>query len=190
MSKKGPESGAAVYAEALAAAAEAKGVLEQVGDELIQFAGDPRPEAAMVRQFFACAAIRREEKMAKIESAFRGRATDLTTDFLLVLLGRNRQELLRPVALAYKAILDQRSRRVPVTITTAAPASPEDLAQWKDRLRAAIGKEPVVSHKVKPSLIGGVVLRIGDVVADGSVRHKLDQIRSRVAAAGHPSQAT
>lgn len=185
MSARDDAGGVAVYAEALAQAAQAKGQLDEVGAELATLRRDPDP---VVNAFFGSSAIHVDAKVAKVEAAFRGRATDLFTDFLLVLLRRNRQGLLRPIAAEYQKILDRLGSRVPVTLTTAAPVEPADLEAWTGRLAASLGKQPVVRHRVDPALVGGMVMRVGDVVADGSVRRQLNEIRARVASAGHARQ--
>ena len=182
MSGRDQTSGAAVYAEALAQAAQAKGLLDEVGAELSSLERDRDP---FVSAFFGSSAIHVEAKKQKVEAGFRGRTTDLFTDFLLVLLSRNRQDLLRPIAIEFQKILDRLGSRVPVTLTTAAPIEPADLEAWTQRLQASLGRTPVVRHRVEPALIGGMVMRVGDVLADGSVRRELQEIRARVTNAVH-----
>ena len=179
MSASGSESMGEVYATALAEAAEEKRALEDVGEEVASFA-KTWAERRDVRNFFLSGAIQKDAKEKAIESALRGRASDLFTDFLQVLLHRNRLWLLPDAADAFRKILDRRGNRVPVTITTATPLAPEELQAISARLRAAIGKEPMVTQDVKPALLGGAILRVGDVVADGSVRRKLQELRSRI----------
>jgi F-type H+-transporting ATPase subunit delta len=188
VSRRTAEVGARVYAEALAEAAEATGLLDRVGEELAAVANRPPEEGSLVNAFFNSSAVRQDQKMAKVEAAFRGRASDLFTDFLLVLLRRNRIELLRPIARAYQAILDERGAKAPVTITTAAAADPADVEKWAARLAPALaGRRPVAKHRVDPALIGGMVVRTGDWVADGSIRRILQDLRARLAQAGRTS---
>ena len=179
MSARGDETQGGIYAEALAEAAEERGVLAAVGEELGAFAAvwDGRAE---VRAFFLSGAVRREAKHAALDATFRGRASDLFADFLHVLLRRGRMWLVPDAADAFRKILDTRLGRVRVTLSTAAPLAPEELQAISARLRAAIGKEPMVTQEVKPALLGGAILRVGDVVADGSVRRKLQELRSRI----------
>ncbi len=172
-----------VYAEALAGAAEEKGLVVEVGAEIAGFAAAFRADRRL-RAFFLSGAIRREAKARTIDRVFRGRASDTFADFLHVLLKRQRFWAIPDVAEAYAVLLDRRMGRVPVTLTTAAPVEPADLAAWRARLQAALGKEPVLWHQVKPSLVGGAVVRVGDVVADGSVRRRLLELRARIRATG------
>ena len=189
MSARGTESLGAVYAEALGDAAEAQGLLVAVGADLETFAAHGR-SGRELRAFFMSGAIRRDAKARALETVFRGRAAKVFADFLQVLLRRNRMWLLPDASDAYGKILDRKLGRVPVTVVTAAPVSVADLEGWRVRIRAAIGKEPVLSHEVRPALIGGAVLRVGDTVADGSVRRRLSELRARIASAGMANQGS
>jgi F-type H+-transporting ATPase subunit delta len=185
VSRRTAEVGGRIYAEALAAAAQEKGLLDQVGEELKGLVSNREAEGSIVRNFFGSSAIRREQKMAKIEAAFRGRTSDLFTDFLLVLLRRNRLELVEEVARAYRDILDRRGSKVRVTLTTATDLDPKDVEAWRTRLRPVLlGRDPVLRLRTDPALIGGMVLRTGDWVADGSVRRVLKELRERLARPG------
>jgi F-type H+-transporting ATPase subunit delta len=178
----------AVYAEALAEAAETKGALAAVGEEVAAFAQVWR-DVRDVRAFFLSGAIRREAKTAAIDRVCRGRTSDLFADFLHVLLRRNRLWLLPHAADAFAGLLDRKTGRVPVHLATAAPVAPPDLEAWTNRLAVAIGGVPVLTHQVKPHLIGGAVLRVGDVVADGSVRRRLAELTARIRRAPLPASA-
>jgi F-type H+-transporting ATPase subunit delta len=168
-----------VYATALAEAAEAKGALAEVGEEMASFAGTWR-QRKDVRDFFLSGAVQRDAKERAIEAAFRGKASDLIANFLQVLLRRDRLWLLPDVADALRKILDRRGNRVPVTIVTATPLAADQVAAIAARLRSSIGKEPVLTQEVKPALLGGAVLRVGDVVADASVRRRLSELRAQI----------
>ena len=168
---------AAVYAEALAEAADAKGALADVGERLAGFAAAWEKDHDL-RSFFLSGAARREAKRAAL-GRLRPLLGELVTDFLGVLLRRGRLFLLPEAARSFAALIDRRLGRVPVTIETATAPTPGDLESWRTRLRATIGKEPVLAHRVRPALIGGAVIRVGDVVADGSVRRRLHDLRER-----------
>jgi len=189
VSARGTESLSIVYAEALAEAAEAQGLLEEVGRDLGAFAAQWRAGREL-EAFFMSGAIRRDEKGRALEAVFRTRTPKVFADFLQVLLKRNRMWLLPRASDAYGRILDRKLGRVPVTVVTAAPVSEADLEGWRVRIRASIGKEPVLSHEVRPALIGGAVLRVGDTVADGSVRRRLSELRARIASAGMANQGS
>ncbi len=179
----------AVYAEALAEAAEARGVLVEVGAEVADTARAWERDADF-RTFFLSGAIHRDAKAKALDRVFRGRASDLTTDFLHVLLRRGRLRFLPDVAAAMGRLLDVRLGRMPVTLETPVEVAPEDLERLRARIKAVIGKEPVLRPQIRPALIGGAVIRVGDVVADGSVRRHLADLRDRTILAARASVAS
>ncbi len=183
MSSRGTEGLGLIYAQALADSAEAQGVLVEVGGELIALARQWRADKNL-RAFFLSGAIRRDAKSATIDRVFRGKSSDLFTDFLHVLLRRNRLFTIPDAADAFDQILDVKLGRVPVTLTTATAVEASDLAAWASRLASAIGKTPVLKHVVRPAILGGAIVRVGDSVADGSVRRQLSELRTRIASAG------
>jgi F-type H+-transporting ATPase subunit delta len=189
VSARGGETLGGVYAQALAEAAEAKDALPAVGEDLATFAA-AWAATADLRTFFLSGAVRRDAKHRAVEAVCRGKANDLFADFLHVLIERQRAWLLPDVAKAYAAILDARLGRVPVSLSTASALPPDAVLAIAGRLRAALGKDPVLTHHVRPGLVGGAVLRVGDVVADGSVRRRLVELRRRLTETGRLATAS
>lgn len=184
MSQRGTEGLGAVYAEALADAAQAQGVLVETAAELSALASAWRTDGHL-RAFFLSGAVRRDAKASMIDKVFRGASSQLFTDFLHVLLRRNRFFTLPDVDAAFVAILNEKLGRVPVTLTTASAVERADLDAWVGRIAAAIGRTPLLTHEVRPSILGGAIIRVGDSVADGSIRRRLAELRKRIAAAGN-----
>jgi F-type H+-transporting ATPase subunit delta len=100
--------------------------------------------------------------------------------FAMLLLERGRIPLLPAIAGAYRRLADQRAGQVRATVSTATPIGAADL----DRVRVALEKRTrrkvIIETTVDPSLIGGIVARVGDLVLDGSVRAHLDEMRQRL----------
>lgn len=71
-------------------------------------------------------------------------------------------------------------QRLPITITTAVEISDQEAEKIGQSLIAQIGGNPIIQRKVDPSLIGGVVVRVGDTVYDGSVATQLKKLRERI----------
>ena len=104
----------------------------------------------------------------------------LVANFLRLLLKRGRLELLGDIGEAFQTLLDARLGRVPVTLTTAVPVDEVSLRAWTDRIRQAVGGEPMVRHEVRPEILAGAILRVGDEVADGSARRRLAELRTQI----------
>jgi F-type H+-transporting ATPase subunit delta len=182
---------ARVYAEALAEAAEAQGgrdLLEEVGAWFDAF-GKIWAENRSFRGHFVSGSVPGPLKQETLQRLGGGKMPRLLGNTLRLLLERGRFPIVGEVAEAYRAIVDKRLGRTPVTIWTATPVPPERLVAWIQTVRQALGTEPVVRHVVKPELVAGAVVRAGDLVADGSARRRLMELRKRILQRGkHASQ--
>lgn len=171
---------ARVYAEALLKSArnqQAEGeVLEQL-DSLIDdvFAASPELEL-----FFASGSISRRRKAEVIRKLFEGRAHPLVLNFLLVLNDHDRLNLLRTMVKAYRQLCDRETRRVRVEVQSAVALGEDYLELIARQLRDIFHLEPLVHNRVEPDLLGGLVVRIGDWVFDGSVRSHLEKLQKEL----------
>ncbi|HKI31288.1 MAG TPA: ATP synthase F1 subunit delta [Gemmataceae bacterium] len=169
-----------VYAEALLDAAQKRDQLPQVLEEFTSllddlFRADPQFEA-----FLASGAISRKPKAEVIHRAFDGRASDTFRNFLLVLNDHQRLELLRGIYEAVRELYDERSGRMRVVVNSAVPLPDDQRERLLHELREKYRKEPVLTIRVDPALLGGLVIRVGDWLYDGSVRMRLDNIRKQL----------
>lgn len=122
----------------------------------------------------------REEKLRLIDRVVKPRGTPLFTSFLRVLGEHDRLNLL-PLILGEAWLeYERRNGKQRVTVRSAAPLSDEQLQRIKTRLDAALRSEPILQPVVDESLIGGLVIQIGDTVHDGSVRTRLKNLGNRL----------
>jgi len=84
------------------------------------------------------------------------------------------------VADAYDALAEARSGRLRAEVTTASPLPDSYFAGLESTLHAITGREIVLVRKVDPSLVGGVVARVGDQVFDGSLKNRLSELKSEL----------
>ncbi len=174
--------GSTAYARALAEAVEAEGakaLLQDVGS-VLGAVTEAWSEDRVLRSYFLATEIPSAQKHASMDTLVEGRFPTLLANFLRLLLRRGRLGLLPEIHAAYSVILDERLGRVPVTITTAVPVPESDFRSWKDAIRGAIGSEAVVEHVVKPEIIAGAVIRVGDRIVDGSARRRLSELHTRI----------
>jgi len=170
---------AKVYAEALLQAAREKNQTQEVLEELNGMIEESTRDGDL-SAFFQNALITREQKEKVIRSAFAGRVSDTMFNFLLVLNEHNRLDLFRPLRQIYQDLLDEGMNRMRVEVSSAAPLNDGQLDRIKTDLQATFGKEPVVETKIDTGLLGGVVVRVGDWLYDGSVRTKIDNLRKQL----------
>lgn len=167
---------AKVYAEALINAADSRGEADAVLEELDSLVRDLFPADPSIEGFLVSSAIGREEKAAILAKAFESRASELFCNFLHVLNDHDRMFLVRPVLAAAREIRDERARRMRVRVRSAAPLLDEQRQRLESELRSLFDKEPMMELQVDPDLLGGVVVRVGDMVYDASVRTQLDTL--------------
>src|SRR5207302_3900790 len=164
---------ARVYAEALLDAAQKRDEIDRVLEEFSSlfedlFRADPQFEA-----FLASGAISRKPKAEVIHRAFDGQASDTFRNFLLVLNDHLRLDLLRGIYEAVKDLYDERSGRLRVVVTSAAPLADDQRERLLHELRRKYNKEPVLATRVDPALLGGLVVRVGDWLFEVSFRTRL-----------------
>lgn len=171
---------AAVYARALLGAAEKAAHTEETLEELdllVEEVLDPFPQFEAVLVSDVIAAV---EKLGILDRTLKGRIGNLLLNFLKVTARHGRLGLLRAIRQAAHRLYDELRGRVAVQVATAAPLEDGLAGRLVERLREMTGGEPQLSQTVDPDLIGGVVLRIGDTLYDGSVAARLKQLRAQM----------
>lgn len=167
------------YAETLFALAEQSGGAEAWGsliDETAAAVSTPSIEAVLMSP-----RVPKERKIAIIEQAMEG-APKRFVLFLAALVRRGRQMILGQVADEYRALLDVKMNRVRAGVTLARDVDALTRSVIVERLAKAIGKDVIAGFSVDPALLGGVVVKVGDRVYDGSVKKKLAVLRQKLVA--------
>lgn len=118
-------------------------------------------------------AISSDEKKKLLLNLFEGKVNELTTRLLSLLCDKRRLELLTYIQGEYNDLLRARKNIATATLTSAEPLSDASVASIKTKLMEKLGKQLELDVSVDRSLIGGLVLRVGDQVLDGSLRGKL-----------------
>lgn len=138
---------------------------------------DPR-----LRLFLESPKISEAQKCSVLTDALGDTVPRNFLRFLQTLIRKRRQMLIPDIAEQYESLLDAHEGRVHANVTVAREASAVDEARIAEHLSKVIGKKVVPHVNVNPAIIGGVVVRIGDTVMDGSVRKRLATLRGRMLA--------
>jgi len=161
------------YAEALFAAGDKfGGALDAVagaiqGDERIAITLDsPR--------------VSKAAKAKILERALKGEVPIEFVRFLQAVVRRGRQGLLTEIAQQYQVLLDQKLNRVHAGVTLAQDPDARTEKQVVERLAKALGREVRAYFRSDPRILGGVVVRVGDRIYDGSVRRRLTALQRRM----------
>jgi F-type H+-transporting ATPase subunit delta len=168
------------YAEALINAAQQEGAVEPVLEEFSEIERDVLQAHPRFADILASSRVSASEKDRILLDLFNNRASSIVLRFLRVLNRHERLGLLRGVIREARAIWDERNRRVPVRVHSAVPLDENQLNALRDRLARLTAATPILNVSTDPSLIGGLVVQIGDLRYDASVKSRLHQLRQRL----------
>ena len=175
------------YAQALYQEAEAQGHVDAVDDGVGQLK-ELFETSRELRVLFESPVYSAEQKGNVVEKLFAGRLPDLLTRFVRLLLDKQREGLFPEIVKAYRALRDEQLGVVEAHVKTAAPLGAVEMRRLEVTLGEKTGKQVRIRQSVVPELIGGLVVRLGDTVYDGSVRHQLEQMRDRLEQGAYASQ--
>ena len=161
------------YAEALFAAGDKFGPLLDAVAGAIQ--ADERIAMALESPRVSKAA-----KSQILERALKGEAPREFVRFLQAVVRRGRQGLLSEIAQEYQVLLDEKLNRVHAGVTLASDVDAGTQKQVVDRLTEVLGREVRAYFRSDPRILGGVVVRVGDRIFDGSVRRRLTALQRRM----------
>ena len=129
------------------------------------------------RDYFANSRVPLESKRALVEQALAGLDPNVM-NLALLLLRRGRTRLAPGIAMAYQEILDKEKGIEHALVVSAVPLSAEELAEVQQKLVEITGGPVVTRTEVDEDIIGGIIVRIGDRLIDGSVRSRLIALKS------------
>ena len=176
----GVEHIADVYAKGLLAATERAGQTAAVLDEFDAVMTEVIGSFPKLEAVLDSILVLPEEKVALIDKTLGGRVSPMLVNFLKVVARHGRLDCLRAIHCQTHAAYDKLRRRIPVRLTTAEPISADMAARIVESLRGKLEGEPIIEQLVDPSLIGGAVLRVGDIIYDGSIANQLINLRQKM----------
>ena len=177
---------AEVYARSLYELAEEAAGSEkiaEVGAELAEICELGRSDRDF-REFLASPIIEKNRRGEALGRIFRNQITDLTLRFLLVVNDKGRLGHLEVINTAFDQLVQEAHGRIEVDVYSATTLNAEQLKIVTDRVREEIGKEPVLHPYTDESMLGGLKLRIGDQLIDGSVATRLRLMKQNFMTSG------
>jgi F-type H+-transporting ATPase subunit delta len=167
------------YAEALFALGERAEASEEFGALLEGLAGAIASDG-QIRLALETPRVPRSQKVEIVRRALAGRTPEPFERWVEAVIRRGRQGLFELISREFLALLDVKFNRVHAGITLARRVDPALQAEIVARLSAAFGKTVVPHFRENPALLGGVVVRVGDRVIDGSVRRRMASLRRQI----------
>ena len=168
---------AKVYAAAIFEVGQSTGQIDQINAELRSLGElvNANPE---FETFLDSPAVDSESRKLTVEKLFRSKYSDVLTDSLQILNRKERLGIVGEVAAAYHALHQESLGRVELHVSTPVALSDELREQLRERIARATGKQIDLVERIDSSLIGGIVLQLGDKKFDGSVRRKLAAVNA------------
>ncbi len=172
---------AQVYSQALFEVAKEHDVVDDVREQLGQFA-DELDENRDLQVFLFSPYFSSQEKKEGISKIVDG-ADERFLNFLELLAERHRMPAIFRIRRAYDALWRQENKLLPVTVTSAIELDEGLVEGLGQRIEEQTGKKVELTSRVDPDVLGGLVLQVGNMVLDASIRNRLEQLRKQVARA-------
>ena len=155
----------------------------EISEELEQICELARSDHAL-REFFASPIIDPSRRSESLRRIFNDRITDLTLRFLLVLNNKGRLAHLEAISSTFDHLVQEAFGQIEVDLFTPKPLEDGQVDVVKERIKKAISKDPVLHCYTEPAMLGGLKLRIGDQLIDGSVATKLKRLKHNLTISG------
>lgn len=172
---------AQVYAHALFEVADEHGVIDDVREQLGQFA-DELDQNRDLQVFLFSPYFSSQEKKEGIGKIVDG-ADERFLNFLELLAERHRMPAIFRIRRAYDGLWREENKLLPVTVTSAIELDEGLVKGLGERIEEQTGKKVELTSRVDPDVLGGLVLQVGNMVLDASIRNRLEQLRKQVAKA-------
>ena len=172
---------AEVYARALFEVAKEHDALDEIHEELGEFA-DALDENRDLQVFFFSPYFSSEEKKDAISRLISG-ADERFVRFLEMLAERHRMPVVFRIRREFDDLWAEENRLLPVTITSAVELDDQTVRRIRKEIEEQTGRRTELTTEVDPDVLGGLAMRVGNVVMDGTVRSRLDRLRREVATA-------
>ena len=172
---------ARVYARSLFEVAQEAGVLDEIREQLAQFA-DELDGSHELQVFFFSPYFSSREKIDGLERAIDG-ADERFVRFLGLLAERHRMPVIFRIRRAFEALWAEENKLISVSVTSAVELDKKTLKGIGKQIEEQTGRKVELTSQVDPDVLGGLVLRVGNMILDASVRNRLDRLRKQVASA-------
>jgi F-type H+-transporting ATPase subunit delta len=177
-----PNAVSHVYAKSLYQLADAKGGRAAVETCLAELEAvlDMAHNSAQFGEFLSSRAVSQADRAKSLGKIFGGRVSQWTLNFLQVLNEKGRLSVLPSIVAAFDMVVQEKLGRVEVDVFTAEPIDDDMKNMLKTKLNAVLGKEVILHSYLDGAMIGGVKLRVGDQLIDGSVATQLRAMQDRI----------
>jgi F-type H+-transporting ATPase subunit delta len=175
------QDAAHVYAEALFEVAQDKGKLDVIREQLGEFV-DAVGGDRDLQVFFFSPYLSSAEKRQGMKRAISGAEPELI-NFLELLVEKQRMPEIFRIRGQFDQLWKRANRRIDVTVTSAVELDPAVVSKIGEEVERQTGDKVDLSSRVDDGILGGIVLQVGNMVLDASIRSRLEKLRKTVATA-------
>ncbi|HXT37311.1 MAG TPA: ATP synthase F1 subunit delta [Chloroflexota bacterium] len=133
-----------------------------------------------LRPYLEDVRLSKEARLARCREKLAGHLSPLALNLILVLLSRGRSSLIPYIARAFQELERQREHTVVAHVTSASAMSEDQMTALREQLARQTAKDVVLDTHVDPSILGGLVVKIGDQLLDLSLTARLERLRGQV----------
>ncbi len=175
------QDAARVYADALFEVAREKGRLQQIRDDLNQFA-DALDANRELRVFLFSPHFSSAEKVGGLRGAISGADPELVNFFELLVEKHRMPEIFR-IRRQFEELWKKENRLIDVTVTSAVELDTAVVGRIGEEIERQTGQTVELASRIDEEILGGIVLQVGNMVLDASIRNRLEKLRKNVARA-------
>ena len=170
---------AQVYARSLFEVAREQNKLDELREQLGQFA-DAMKQNRELELFFFSPYFSTNEKQEGLEKLLDG-ADERLMNFLKLLIENHRMPVIYRLRREYERLWDEENKLLPVEITSAIELDEATTEKLGRTIGERAGRTVTLATRVDPEIIGGIIVRVGNSILDASIRNRLEQLRRQVA---------
>jgi F-type H+-transporting ATPase subunit delta len=170
---------AQVYGRSLFQVALEKGRLDELREQLGQFA-DALDENRELAVFFFSPYFSSAEKQQSLTTLLEG-ADETLINFLKLLIENHRMPVIFRIRQEFERLWEEENRTLPVEVTSAIALDVETTESLGRTIGERAGRKVTLAARVDPDILGGIIIRVGNSILDASIRNRLEQLRRHVA---------
>lgn len=170
---------ARVYATSLLDVAVENNLTEQIQEEL-EFVAELFAEEDDFRSYMNSPNFSKQEKHNFINKALEGRLSEYIVNLLNVLIEHGRQANISDINTAFNTLVDELNNRMKVEVVSVSKLDNETIESIKSVLKQKFGKDIILSETTDKTILGGIIIKAGDLVIDGSLAENLKKIRDNL----------
>ena len=167
------------YAEALFQLSEEENITKEIYNELHSVLNIIKSNKDL-DNVLKSPLVAKAEKVQLIETLFNNKINNNLKNFLKILVEKGRISSLKSIELTFKQLLNDRDNIIEGTVISAIPLTGEKVKELEEKLSKKYNKNVTLENKVDKTILGGVLVRLGNTQIDGSVKTRLDNIKDQL----------